>query len=656
MSNNLYGNFFKTVQLTYLDLSVKERTIAQILQSMETAFDTMGNMVGNIHGRSSSAYNNTAYINTVHQAIGNIGLISPEEPFNETITGYTDRFTKGNGSKEFLLTLKPIISSAQQLITPMQIVSDDPNEAGAVWVYKSSLKDLKKDTDFTIIGRRLVFYRTIAGNLDVKYDGIYPTFGRQEDGFRPNVIPSPTLVDQGKVKKPKLTRLPSGRIRVKVEASDYNMFGDKKFGKILAPRFSTKLREYIGPASTVAVKTSEDVVAPWIRRHGTKNIVKLPVSNVYVISELEYEIEPTETIDLDNDIIFMAVSNVTLSEMVRDIYHFMKNHSHSSFDQSRPVSHSELSNMVPTSERAGVRYSPSTVPGNDHPQYYHREGYRSEDPGTYNNALIGDVFISSKYNGDTEDNGSFYSNLDGDSFALMFGDANDGQKVFRRKSTSSLVLSSKQNGLEIITPASVQIGKAAFGLKIDGNELYNLFPAAGQTAKFVVQAQQQLTRFQQPNNDFTVNGLADIEVRNIYVAGNIIPLTNSVNIGQPDKRIAAIYTHSLTAGEETVGNPGIPGVATVYTQPVTGASWTIVPNTDPDVEVRGFYTLKILKSAHKAGEYPSVVGHCVNAMGQREQFVFHKVVTLDKNTATGTAAGDIVIYSSQSIAGYIKVF
>ena len=53
----------------------------------------------------------------------------------------------------------------------LKIVRDDPDEKNVVWVYKSSLKDLKKDTDFTIIGRRLVFYRTIQGNLQVQYDG-----------------------------------------------------------------------------------------------------------------------------------------------------------------------------------------------------------------------------------------------------------------------------------------------------------------------------------------------------------------------------------------------------------------------------------------------------------------------------------------------------
>ena len=61
--------------------------------------------------------------------------------------------------------------------------------------------------------------------------------------------------------------------------------------------------------------------------------------------------------------------------------------------------------MIPTSNNQYIRYSPSTIPGNDHPQYIHREGYRTGDPGTYNNAMLGDFFIASKYNGDGEDNG-----------------------------------------------------------------------------------------------------------------------------------------------------------------------------------------------------------------------------------------------------------
>ena len=71
----------------------------------------------------------------------------------------------------------------------------------------------------------------------MQYDGSYPTFGRSEAGYRPNVIPSPELIDLGKVKKPVLTRLPNGRIRVKVQTADYNRFADKKFGKQLLPRF-----------------------------------------------------------------------------------------------------------------------------------------------------------------------------------------------------------------------------------------------------------------------------------------------------------------------------------------------------------------------------------------------------------------------------------
>lgn len=656
MSKNLYGAFFKNTPLTYLDLSVKERTIANVIQQMEGAFDTMGNMVGNIHGKSSQSLPMSSYVNTLHSLIGAAGMISPEEPFGESMTGYIEQFPRVIGQKEFLLTLKPIISTAQQLTTPISIQSDDPDEKNVVWVYKSQLKDLKKDTDFAIIGRRLVFYRTIQGNLQVQYDGSYPTFGRSEAGYRPNVIPSPELIDLGKVKKPVLTRLPNGRIRVKVQTADYNRFADKKFGKQLSPRFQATLRAYVGPTSTTAISTSEDVIAPWIRRQGKKTFEKLPVSNVYVISELEYEIEALEEVDLANDTIVMSVSNVTISEMIRDLYHFMRNHSHSSFDSSRPISHSELQSMIPQQENDQIRYSPSVIPGNDHPQYIHREGYRAGDPGTYNNAMIGDLFIASKYNGDGEDNGQFHSNLDGDSFSLIFGDANAGQKLFRKKQTQALCLSQQASGLEIITPGLLQVGKNGFALKLDNSELYSYRQSTSSSPKLVIQSQSNITRFQQPIPDYTVGGLGDIEVRNIYISGSIIPLTQGVQIGQPNNRIAAIFTNELTAGKETVGTPGIPGVATVYTQPITVASWQLVAQSDPDVQVRGYYSLRVLKQSHKAGDFPQVVGHYVNTSGQREQFVFHKVVSLVKDVATGAEDGDLIIYSSTPVSGYIKVF
>ena len=140
MSKNLYGAFFKNTPLTYLDLSVKERTIANVIQQMEGAFDTMGNMVGNIHGKSSQSLPMSSYVNTLHSLIGAAGMISPEEPFGESMTGYIEQFPRVIGQKEFLLTLKPIISTAQQLTTPMSIQSDDPDEKNVVWVYKSQLK------------------------------------------------------------------------------------------------------------------------------------------------------------------------------------------------------------------------------------------------------------------------------------------------------------------------------------------------------------------------------------------------------------------------------------------------------------------------------------------------------------------------------------
>lgn len=656
MSKNLYGAFFKNTPLTYLDLQVKERTIANVIQQMEGAFDTMGNMVGNIHGKQASSLPMSSYVNTLHSLIGAAGMIQPEEPFGENMTGYVEQFPRVIGQKEFLLTLKPVIQTASQLTTPMSIQSDDPDEKNVVWVYKSSLKDLKKDTDFTIIGRRLVFYRTIQGNLQVQYDGQYPLFGKSEQGYRPNVIPQPELIDLGKVKKPVLTRLPNGRIKVKVQTADYNRYADKKFGKQLQPRFSSILRSYIGPASTSATSTSEDVVSPWIRRKGKKTFEKLPVQNVYVISELEYEIEPLEEVDLANDTIVMSVSNVTISEMIRDLYHFMRNHQHSQFDQQRPISHGELSSMIPTSNNQYIRYSPSTIPGNDHPQYIHREGYRTGDPGTYNNAMLGDFFIASKYNGDGEDNGQFYSNLDGDQFQIIFGDANDGQKLFRKKNTQQLCLNQKASGLEIVTPGIIQTGKNGFALKLDNAEFYSYRQNTSIVPKLVIQQPSSITRFQQPISDYTVNGLGDIEVRNIYISGRIIPLTSGVQIGEPNNRIAAIFTNELTAGKETVGTPGIPGVATVYTQPITVAQWQLVPAQDPDVQVRGFYSLRILASQHKAGDFPQVVGHYVNQSGQREQFVFHKVVQLVKDTVTGAENGDLIIYSSTPISGYIKVF
>lgn len=662
--SNLYGTFFKSVPLTYLDLQVKERTIANLIQSIEGGFDIIGDVIGDVHSSSTSKFKLASYINTLHLAIGNIGVISPEEPFGEVMNGYVEQFQPDGKTKEFLLTLKPTVSDSSQLTTPLSIqASKGPvDEVNAIWVYKSSLKDLKSNTDFTVIGRRLVFYKTILSTeLTVKYDGQYPTFGRQESGFRPNIVPQPTLIDSGKVKRPVLTRLANGRIRVKVEASAYNQFatsGDP-FGKKLSPKFSSTIKGYIGPGSVSPTEDKKDVISPWIKRSGLDNeFRKLKVSGVYVVSELEYEIEldSSETIDLVNDTVVMQIANISLSEMIRDLYHFMKNHTHSSFDASKPILHSEIGGLVPTQEKSLVKYSPSTMPGNDHPQYLHREGYRQEDPGTYNNALIGDLFVASKYNGDGEDNGSFFSNLDGDSNAIIFGDANDGQKIYRRKQSSSLLLTSKQNGLEINTTASISTGKTTWALKLEGHEIYNYTANSNSPQKLVIQSKGDITRFQRPVSDFTPAGLGDIEVRNIYISGNIIPLTGTVQIGQPANRIAAIYTNELTAGKETVGTPGIPGVATVYTQPILINSWELIPNTDVDVDLRGFYRLRILKSAHKAGEYPQVVGHFTNEKGQREQMVFHKVVTLSTNASTGDENGDMIIYASQPVSGYIKVF
>jgi hypothetical protein len=116
----------------------------------------------------------------------------------------------------------------------------------------------------------------------------------------------------------------------------------------------------------------------------------------------------------------------TITETLSYLVRRMDTHNHDDRRSGYPVNHANLMNKTisPADVNTGwsieVESPPSTIQGNDHPQYLCRYGWQSSlDAGQYDNAMLGDLFMGAvagdDYITNNHDSGSY------DSRKIIFG-------------------------------------------------------------------------------------------------------------------------------------------------------------------------------------------------------------------------------------------
>lgn len=510
-----YLNYIYTKPpINLVDGVVKDETVINMGYQIETAFENIGDIFGNLYGNGLETSKYARYFNSISSAIGNISIISPEEPFGLVFQSYSQGFVNNNDRKDFSLDLRPIEGEESLSIS---IITGD----SITYIWKSSPELLVNVGDFTTSGRSLSFFQVPVGNFSTVYKGTYPTFSNNE-GYLPNIYPAPNLVEEGVVSRPLIELMPSGRYRVTIDKVNQNIHG-VAFGSELDLSFNTLIQEYVSPVGELAAP--KELVNVW--KKFPRSYERLSVSNVYVLSSTQFEVDTDEDIDTTSDILLLSIANVTLSEIVRDLFKLVKDHNHDNNSIIPTIDHDKLSKLIPVSDNPDIIYSKSNITNNDHPEYLHREGYRTGDPATYNNAMLGTLLLSST------NPSSGFANVLADSYLLSFGSVADGISLRLDIDSNGiedrvLSLKSSKDGLYLDTRE--EEGKTSKALRLNSHEIFTYGVDNGVTIDYSLGLSSASGRTLFLNID-DPSMFADIETKKLYTAD--IDVTKTLKIYAP---------------------------------------------------------------------------------------------------------------------------
>ncbi len=401
---------------------ITDASVTDIVASIENNLDIFGDAIGNLYGQGDYQYSLPKLINSLSQSIGS-EIHDPAIPFGQQIQNATESFVL-NGSKEAVLSLNYV-----------NLVSLEGFDSGntSVGTYTVT-SDPTTMTDFEVfIVDRLLFFKNPPFAFTIEYEGVFPSTVYGIQGYKPNIIPNPLSPS---FQKPVLTNS-SGRIRVSVGNANYIDIANS-FNNTYDVALDSYLSQFIdGSGSTPCPK--EYISAYLIG--GT--VTKINAENIYIIDEKTFEIDTQDPINISTSIIIISISNTSIKQWIYYLVRELHNHKHDGSDISSSLSHGKLTGVIPSSTNDDINYSKSVIPNNEHVNYLHREGY-TEDPGSYNNAMLGDLLISST------DPDNLFNNTNSDSNKIIFGEANGGgHSIYRDSDKESLQFTSASNGIRI---------------------------------------------------------------------------------------------------------------------------------------------------------------------------------------------------------------
>ncbi len=474
------SDLFDKPTIVSIDGVAQTSSVQNLADATEDAFDKVENIIGDPGVKSVSLL----------AEIGDIQNISPELPLGVTFEDYAQIFNDPT-KKEFILDLIVDFSN-EPVITP------------GTWTREVSRGDLAQAGDYTIQGRSLVFYSPPPGQFTVTYTGSYPEFDGLPNGYMPNVYPGPALIVDEPTTRPTVTQVNPTRYRLEFTQINKNNNLDE-FGAPLVLTFNSLIQTYVNNGIVPA-----DYAAIWIKPNGDTVYRKLDTTAIYIDSPVEVEFETEEAIDEALDDIILVLANVSVADMLKATTEVILNHNHDSTSITTPVSHNNLRDLIPVSDLPNVFYGGSIIPGNDHPQYLNREGYKT-DPGTYNNSMLGDLLMAS-INAD-----SLFNNVLADSRKIAFGSISNGASIKFNFATTSLLLTGATNGLKINSAETGNgtAGKESFALDLNGHQIFN-YKVAG-VNRLSIGSLSQAIQF----SNIAGTQLADIFCRNLTADGAI---------------------------------------------------------------------------------------------------------------------------------------
>lgn len=160
--------------------------------------------------------------------------------------------------------------------------------------------------------------------------------------------------------------------------------------------------------------------------------------------------------------VLVYILNVTVADLLESLYLEFKNHDHSKSSFEAVIDHKNIINNYQNTDK--ISYKDSQTVNYLHPQFLNREGYNATLNAAYENAMLGDLFLSAVM---TEEDQTFKS-LTKESVKILFGDPIVGHKLYYNPVLKALNLltPSNSNGLNIVA------GTSAKALSINTDQFY----------------------------------------------------------------------------------------------------------------------------------------------------------------------------------------
>ncbi len=604
MTNNFRDDVYEIPTINLVDGVPSDDTIQDILYVTESAFNKISNAIGNIHGRGDHLSDGTKFISNIASAIGNASK-DVAIPNGVQFSNYKQIFVP-NSKKYFNLDIVP----------GSNIAIGDGVHPSTYWVRKNSYGQLSSAGDYVVDGIKLVFYKEPDTQFDVTYDGVYFDIGYSE-GYLPNVLPSQSLRSQNKISKPTLSTSSNGRYKLTVPLANGSVLGELQddFDYSLAPY----LQQYA--SANGAIECPQAYMGIWIKDGQT--FYRLDTNNVYIISPNEFEFTTAEDISASDEFA-VYLANRSMAEDIEVIFKNLFKHSHNGQDGSAVIDHSSLSGLIPKTDNVAINYGGSIVPGNDHPQYFHREGYRS-DPGSYNNAILGDVLI-----GSTSELSQF-NNIDADSNKLIFGSISNGHALKRRFAHGDLLLFSGFNGLSIDFDNTQE---ESYGLAIKDNK----FGTDVDTGNLVLETGSGVFELR------TLDGAGRQSVKAGEVISRSAQIEESISVAEYGELNIGPFSFANVLTDLIVSMPGIENKIKFH--PMVQFDEAYIDNATVDTLLieEGKRILFGTNPGSLNNSYMTTVNDTVAAFHSYESFKF---INSGKNTGLGlTSANALVEYTN----------
>ena len=257
---------------------------------------------------------------------------------------------------------------------------------------KQPTQELTSKLDFKVLGRVVILAGSFVGlTLKASYTGLEPDLGGKD--VKPNIIKN----TDGTYLKP----------LVEVTPTDYTL------------TYNVNLQSMYDKYFNVALDTKNIYV---IAKDGEEYIIlkhdSISINNniVTVVFDDGLEKDYTE--------VLLYVLNVTVADLLESLYTELTTHTHGKDSVTKPISHKDILNNYQNTTK--IFYKDSETPNYNHPQALNREGYNPSISSAYENAMLGDLFLSALIS----ENDQTFKTLTKDSVKILFGDPVAGSKLF----------------------------------------------------------------------------------------------------------------------------------------------------------------------------------------------------------------------------------